>query len=355
MEIQRGWLDKMIGKDKVFIIAEAGVNHNGCIDLAKKLIDAAKLAGADAVKFQTWKTENVITNQAEKPQYQKDNELSGREESQYDMLKRLELAYEDFITLKQYCDDKKIIFMSTADEYESARFLNPLQDAIKIGSAELTDWPFLKKIARFGKPVILSTGMGLLEEIEEAINIMLAQGLPKEFIIVLHANTEYPTSFDDANLRAMVTIGKKLKVEVGYSDHTVGSVAAVAAVALGARVIEKHFTLDREMAGPDHKASVTPEELKKMVDDIRNVELALGTGEKKPSKSEEKNIPFVRKSIVAKTNIKIGEILTEDNITVKRPGNGISPIYWDQIIGSRATNNYNADDLTIEPIKIMKG
>jgi N-acetylneuraminate synthase len=344
----------MIGKEKVFIIAEAGVNHNGSIDLAKQLIDAAKWAGVDAVKFQTWKTENIIVKQAEKPQYQKDNEIAGKEENQFDMLKRLELPYEDFITLKQYCDAKQIVFMSTADEYESASFLNPLQKAIKVGSAELTDWPFLQKIARFGKPVLLSTGMGTLAEIVAAINIMVAQGLPKENIIALHANTEYPTSLEDANLRAMKTMREELEIEVGYSDHTLGSVAAIAAVAMGARVIEKHFTLDRDMDGPDHKASITAEELKKMVEDIRKVELALGTGEKKPSKSELKNIPFVRKSIVAKKTIKAGEFLTVDNITVKRPGLGISPIYWNDIIGHIATRNYNIDDIIVEPINRSK-
>lgn len=338
----------MIGKEKVFIIAEAGVNHNGSIDLAKQLIDAAKWAGVDAVKFQTWKTENVITRQAPKPQYQKERELDGIEENQFDMLKRLELTYGDFITLKHYCDDKKIIFMSTADEYESAAFLNPLQEVIKIGSAELTDWPFLKKIACFRKTVILSTGMGTLEEVNGAINVMVDQGLPKTSIIVLHANTEYPTPFVDANLRAMVTIQEELKVQVGYSDHTLGSVAAIAAVAMGARVIEKHFTLDRDMDGPDHQASITPAELKKMVEDIRNIELALGTGEKKPSKSEIKNIPLVRKSIVARIPIKKGELLTENNITVKRPGGGISPIYWEITLGCTATQNYKEDDLIAE-------
>ncbi len=331
----------MIGNGRVFIIAEAGVNHNGSFETAKELVAKAKWAGADAIKFQTWKTENVVTRSANSPEYQK---LHTDALSQFDMLKKLELRYSDFSIIKDYCDNVGITFMSTADEYESALFLNSLVDIFKIGSAELTDWPFLRKIAAFNKPVILSTGMGNMTEITNAANILFQNGLDRGKIIVLHANTEYPTPFKDVNLRAMNSIGNLLQVRVGYSDHTLGIEVPIAAVAMGACVIEKHFTLDRKMKGPDHSSSLEPEEFRRMVDCIRNIEVSLGDGIKRPSESELINIKIVRKSIVAKVPIKKGEVLSENNITVKRPGYGISPDKWDYVVGSQAERDYEVDN-----------
>jgi len=332
----------MFGSNKVFIIAEAGVNHNGSYELAKKLVEAARQAGADAIKFQTWKTENVITRSAPKTAYQK--EQPDADTDLFTMLKKLELSYADFVCLKEYCDACGITFFSTADEYESAAFLNTLQDFFKIGSAELTDWPFLRKIAAFGKPVLLSTGMGDLAEIAAALQVLDAGGLPKEQVVVLHANSEYPTPLADANLLAIRTIAEELGVRTGYSDHTPGIEAPLAAAALGACVIEKHLTLDRTMEGPDHQASIEPAEFQRMVEGIRKIELALGTGIKEPSPSEKKNIPLIRKSIVAWRQIRAGETFSEENITVKRPGTGISPVHWDRVIGLKADRNYEKDD-----------
>lgn len=332
----------MFGKDKVYIIAEAGVNHNGSVTRAKELIEAAAGTGANAVKFQTWKTENVITRSAPKAAYQK--EQSSADSDLYSMLKRLELSYADFACLKEYCDACDITFLSTADEYESAVFLNTLQDFFKIGSAELTDWPYLRKIAAFGKPVLLSTGMSELAEIAAALKVLSESGLGKDRVVVLHAHTGYPTSFADANLLALRTIASELGVRVGYSDHTPGIEASLAAVAIGACVVEKHLTLDRKLPGPDHKASIEPAEFKKMVEGIRNIELALGTGIKAPSPRERQNIPLIRKSIVAGKPIRAGEIFSEENITVKRPAMGLSPSYWDQVIGQIAERNYEMDD-----------
>ncbi|MBU7008491.1 N-acetylneuraminate synthase [Phosphitispora fastidiosa] len=330
------------GQGKVYIIAEAGVNHNGSLAMAKELIESACQTGADAVKFQTWKTENVITRSAPKTAYQL--EQAGLDTDLFTMLKRLELSYADFAKLKEYCDACGTAFLSTADEYESAAFLNTLQEFFKIGSAELTDWPFLRKVAAFGKPVLLSTGMSDLAEISAALKVLSESGLPKEQVVVLHANTEYPTPFANANLLAIRTIAAELGVRTGYSDHTPGIEAALAAAALGACVIEKHFTLNRELPGPDHKASIEPTEFRKMVSGIRKIELALGTGVKAPSPGEKKNIPFIRKSIVALKPIRTGETFSEENITVKRPGFGISPIHWDQVIGQVADRNYEKDD-----------
>lgn len=332
----------MFGKNEVFIIAEAGVNHNGSLARAKELIVAARQAGADAIKFQTWKTENVITRSAPKTVYQQ--EQSDANSDLFTMLKSLELPYADFAHLKEHCAACGITFLSTADEYESAAFLNTLQDLFKIGSAELTDWPFLRKIAAFGKPVLLSTGMSDLAEISAALQVFNESGLPKDQVVVLHANTEYPTPFADANLLAIRTIAVELGVRTGYSDHTPGIEAALAAVALGACVVEKHFTLDRKMPGPDHKASIEPAEFKKMVEGIRNIELALGTGIKAPSPGEKQNIPLIRKSIVAQRPIRAGETFSEENITVKRPGLGVSPIHWDRVMGQIADRNYEKDD-----------
>ncbi len=327
----------------VFIIAEAGVNHNGDIKLAKRLIDVAVDAKVDAVKFQTWKTELLVTKDAEQAIYQTEN--TQKEESQYDMLKRLELSYDEFRELKQYCDTKNIMFLSTPDEFESANFLLDLQDIFKIGSGELTNLPYLRHIGSFKKKIIISTGMGNLQEIDDALNILIDAGTSKENITVLHANTQYPTPMEDVNLNAMITIKNKFNIKVGYSDHTLGIEVPISAVALGACVIEKHFTIDTNMQGPDHRASLNPQELKDMVKGIRNIELAMGDGVKQASQSESPNIEIVRKSIVTSCDINKGEIFTEQNLTLKRPATGISPMKWDNIIGTIATKNYKEDEL----------
>jgi len=327
----------------VTIIAEAGVNHNGSYDSAISLIDIAVNAGADVVKFQTWKTELLMTKKAELAEYQKKNQPGAK--SQYDLVKGLELSYPQFIRLKEYCDTKDIIFMSTADEDKSAKFLYDLQDIFKIGSGEITNLPLLQYIGSFKKQLILSTGMATLVEIENALNVLEASGTPRDQITVLHCNTEYPTPMEDVNLLAMISIRDAFGVKVGYSDHTLGIEVSVAAVALGATMIEKHFTLDRTLPGPDHAASLEPKMLKEMVTAIRNIEKAMGDGIKKPSPSETKNIPVVRKSIVAKQPIKKGEHFSENNITVKRPGTGISPMDWDKVLGKIADIEYQIDDL----------
>ena len=327
----------------VFIIAEAGVNHNGDINLAKKLIDVAVEAGVDAVKFQTWKTELLVTKEANQAEYQTEN--TGINESQFDMLKRLELSYDEFRELKNYCDIKNIMFLSTPDEFESANFLCELQEIFKIGSGEITNLPYLRHIGKLNKKVILSTGMADIGEIEDALDVLVAAGTNKKNIIVLHANTMYPTPMEDVNLRAMQTIGNTFDVHYGYSDHTLGIEVDIAAVAMGATVIEKHFTLDKTMEGPDHKASLEPDELKAMVKAIRNIELALGSSVKKPSKSEKPNMQVARKSIVANCTIKKGERFSEDNLAIKRPGNGISPMRWDEIVGTVSQKDYEVDEL----------
>jgi len=328
---------------KTFIIAEAGVNHNGSYDTAIKLIDVAIDARADAVKFQTWKTELLMTKNSRLAEYQKKSPLGSQ--SQFDLAIGLELSYPQFTRLKKYCVKKDIIFLSTPDEAKSAEFLHKLQDIFKIGSGEITNLPFLKYIGSFQKQIILSTGMATLAEIETALNILKVSGTPLDQITVLHCNTEYPTPMEDVNLKAMLTIRDKLRVNVGYSDHTLGIEVSVAAVALGATVIEKHFTLDQTLPGPDHAASLEPHELKEMVTAIRNIEKAMGNSEKKPSPSEIKNIPVARKSIVAKQSIKKGEHFSENNITVKRPGTGISPMEWDKVLGKIADIEYQIDDL----------
>lgn len=328
----------------VFIIAEAGINHNGSIELAKKLIDAAVEAGCDAVKFQTFKTENVISENAPKAEYQK--EITGAQETQFAMVKKLELTYEQFAQLSEYCRTRKIMFLSTPFDLESVDFLASINiPIIKIPSGEITNFPYLRKVGALRKKIIMSTGMAELEEIKEAIDVLLKRGTKREDITILHCNTDYPTPFNDVNLRAMVTIQKMLGVNVGYSDHTLGIEVPVAAVALGASIIEKHFTLDKSMRGPDHRASLDPGELKSMVIVIRNIEKALGSATKKPSESEKKNILIARKSIVAACEIKKNEIFTEKNITCKRPGNGISPMKWDEILGTKARRSYKKDEL----------
>lgn len=326
----------------VFIIAEAGVNHNGCLDIAKKLVDAAKYAGADCVKFQTYISENIVSKDAQKAEYQK--RQSNSEESQYEMLKKIELSFEDFVELKNYCKTRDIEFLSTAFDLESIDFLNSLDmNKWKIPSGEITNLPYLIKIARYNTPIILSTGMSEMNEIKSAISILQQNGTKD--LTVLHCTTEYPTPFEDVNLRAMLSISEEFGVQIGYSDHTSGIEVSIAAVALGATIIEKHFTLDRNMEGPDHKASLEPDELKKMVDSIRHIEIALGDGQKRPIGHELNNSKVARKSIVAKKEIIIGELFTEENITVKRPGNGLSPMLWFELIGKRATRNFSKDEL----------
>lgn len=327
---------------KVFIIAEAGVNHNGSLELAKRLVDAAADAGADAVKFQTWKTELLMTRQARQADYQAEN--IGREETQFAMARRLELSYDDFTTLKAYCDEKKIMFLSTPDEEESATFLASLQRIFKIGSGELDNIPFLRHVAALADRVILSTGMGTLAEVETALETLLGAGMRREEITLLHVTTDYPTPYADVNLKAMQTLACAFKTEVGYSDHTMGIEIPVAAVAMGATVIEKHFTLDRAMEGPDHKASLEPDELAAMVRAVRHVESALGDGIKRPTAKELDNRKVVRKSIVAKRDIAEGERLSPENLTVKRTGHGIPASRWDDIVGLRAAKAYRKDE-----------
>jgi len=330
--------------NKVFIIAEAGVNHNGSIDIAKKLIDAAVASGADAVKFQTFKAENLATKYAKKANYQKN--LTNQKESQFDMLKKLELSKEMHTELINYSKIKDIKFLSSPFDYESIELLRDLGLKIfKIPSGEITNLPYLRHIGKLNKKIILSTGMSNIDEVKTALDILINSGTKKKNIIVLHANTEYPTPMEDVNLKAMLTIGKELEVNFGYSDHTLGIEVDIAAVAMGAKCIEKHFTLSCNMKGPDHKASLEPDQLKEMVKAIRNIERALGSNIKKPSKSELPNIQIARKSIVAKTKIKKGDILRENNITVKRPGGGISPMKWDNVVGTKATKDYSEDEL----------
>jgi len=328
---------------KTFIIAEAGVNHNGSVKLAKKLVDTAVGAAADAVKFQTFKTENMISQLTPMAEYQKKN--IGIEKSQLEMVKELELSFHDFEELKRYCDENGVIFLSSPFDIESARFLKDIGlEIFKIPSGEIVNYPLLKEIGSYRKKVILSTGMADLGEIEDALDVLTYYGTKREEIAVLQCNTEYPTPFEDVNLRAMLTIKEAFKVDVGYSDHTPGIEMPIAAVALGASVIEKHFTLNKNLPGPDHKASLEPDELGAMVRAIRNVEKALGDGIKKPSRSEIKNIAIVRKSIVAKRDIKANEVFSEENITTKRPGKGISPMRWNEVIGKVAKRDFSKDE-----------
>lgn len=329
----------------VYIIAEAGVNHNGKLDLALKLCDAAKAAGVDAVKFQTWKTENIVTAHARQAAYQTEN--TGVEESQYDMLKKLELSYDHFRYIQEYCKKIGIDFLSTPDEEESLAFLVSLGlPFIKVGSGEVTNIPYLRKIGSQGKHVILSTGMSNLAQVATAYDTLVKAGA--DGVSLLHCTTNYPCPMDEVNLRAMITLRDAFKCQVGYSDHTMGTEVPVAAVALGAEIIEKHFTLDRNMEGPDHKASLEPAELKLMVQQIRNIEEALGDGIKRPNKSEAENAKVVQKSILAKFPIKKGEVLTEENMTVKRAGTGIPANLWDSVVGGAAIKDFEID----EPIKL---
>lgn len=331
---------------KVYIIAEAGVNHNGDINIAKKLVDVASEAGADAVKFQTFKAEKIVSKNANKAEYQK--KTTNVQESQLDMIKKLELSEEEHIKLIQHCKDKQITFLSTPFDIGSVDLLLKLGLYIfKIPSGEITNLPLLRKIGSLDKKVIISTGMSNLGEIEAALNIIIDAGTKIENITILHCNTEYPTPFEDVNLNAMITIKNAFNVKVGYSDHTEGTEVPIAAAALGAEIIEKHFTLDKNMGGPDHRASLEPEELKQMVKAIRKIEKSIGNGIKSPSPSEKKNINIVRKSIVASKSIKKGDIFNSDNITVKRPGNGLNPMMWDYVIGRKAKMDFIEDEYII--------
>ena len=328
----------------IFIIAEAGVNHNGSPELAKKLIDIAADAGADAVKFQTFKADKLVSKTAKKAEYQQ--QTTDAEESQHEMIKKLELDEATHKELIAYCKTRNILFLSTPFDHDSIDLLNRLGMKIfKIPSGEITNLPYLRHIGSLGKEVVLSTGMADLGEIEDALDILSASGTPKERITVLHATTEYPCPIEDVNLKSMQTIRDAFGVKIGYSDHTNGIEIPIAAAAMGATVIEKHFTLDKTMEGPDHKASLEPNELNAMVSGIRNIEKALGDGIKKPSKSEIKNISVARKSIVASCPIRKGELFGIENLTVKRPGTGISPMQWDIMIGTVAAKNYQEDEL----------
>ena len=325
----------------VYIIAEAGVNHNGSFETACKMVDAAKAAGVDCIKFQTFKSNKLVSSYARKAEYQKSTTGDG---SQADMLKKLELSFDQFRELKEYCDKAEITFLSTPFDFDSIAFLDSIDMPFwKIPSGEVTNYPYLAALARTGKPVVMSTGMCDMNEIGAAIKVLKEYGTKE--IKLLHCNTEYPTPFEDVNLKAMQTMRDVFGLEVGYSDHTKGIAVPVAAVALGAVIIEKHFTLDRNMEGPDHKASLEPGELAEMVMSIRQIEKALGSGDKSPSPSEKKNITVARKSIVAKKCIHAGEELTENNITVKRPGNGISPMLWPEVLGTKAIRDFKEDEM----------
>lgn len=327
-------------KDRCLIIAEAGVNHNGKLELAMDLCDAAKDCGVDVIKFQTWKTEELITGTVAKAEYQKAN--AGTEESQFEMLKKLELSYDDFREIKKHCDAIGIVFASTADERYSLDFLIDLGiPFIKIGSGDIANIPFLRYAGTKKMPVILSTGMSTLEDVELSIRALKEGGA--EQISVLHCTTDYPCPYEDVNLNAMITLKEAFRLPVGYSDHTIGTEVAVAAVALGAEIIEKHFTLDRSMEGPDHLASTEPEELKKLVKSIRIVEKCLGTNVKTPSENEKKNLNVITKRIVAKREIIVGEVFSENNICIKRNETGMLARQWDDIIGLKSKNCYSKD------------
>lgn len=329
---------------KVVIIAEAGVNHNGSLEMACRLADEAKHAGADYVKFQTGIPENVISVRAEQAEYQKHN--TGTSESQLDMVRKIMLRPDDFKPLKEYCDSIGIRFLSTPFDLDSIDILKPLEmDLWKIPSGEITNLPYLRKIASMGQPVVMSTGMSRLGEVDDAVGVLLDGDLTLDMITLLHCNTEYPTPYTDVNLRAMLALRDAIGCRVGYSDHTLGIEVPVAAVAMGAEVIEKHFTLDKTLPGPDHVASLEPAELKAMVSAIRHTEAALGSGRKDVSPSERKNIAIARKSIIAARPISKGERFSHDNLTVKRPGNGISPMLWDTVVGLEAPRDFEPDEL----------
>ena len=326
---------------KTLIIAEAGINHNGSLAIAKRLVDVAKKCGADIVKFQTASLDSLVSKYAPMAEYQRKN--LGKEESQKEMLRKVLLSYDEFIELADYCKKQEIQFLSTPFDIKSIHFLNSMVEVWKIPSGEITNLPYLLEIAKTNRKVILSTGMSDIEEIGMAIEILQRYGTRD--IVLLHCTTQYPTPYEEVNLRAMLTLKEKFNLSVGYSDHTKGIAVPIAATAMGAAVIEKHFTLDREMEGPDHKASLEPDELEQMIKEIRNIEKAMGNGEKKPTKSEITNIPVARKSIVASRKIEAGEIFSEDNLTTKRQGNGVSPMKWFEILGKKAKRNFEEDEL----------
>jgi N,N'-diacetyllegionaminate synthase len=334
----------MFWHDKVFIIGEAGVNHNGDLDNALALVDAAAQAGCDAVKFQTFRAEDLVTRDARMADYQQAN--TGKVESQLEMLKRLELPHEHHPVLAARAREQGLLMFSTAFDFRSIDFLASLDIPLwKIPSGEITNYPYLVRIAGLGKPVVLSTGMATLAEVDQAVEVLLAGGLTRDRLCVLHCNTEYPTPYGDVNLRAMVNMGRALGTAFGYSDHTAGIEVAVAAVALGASVLEKHFTLDRRQPGPDHSASLEPGELARMVSSVRNIGQALGDGIKRPSASEAKNRGIARKSVVAARPIAAGEIFTADNVTTKRPASGVSAMRWTEVLGRTAKRGFAADEL----------
>ena len=338
---------------KVIIIAEAGVNHNGDIQIAKKLIDAAVDAGVDYVKFQTFKADSLVSKSAKKAEYQSVN-INDGDDSQYAMLKNLELSHEDHLELMSYCEERNINFFSTAFDVEGVHYLNDLGlSFFKIPSGEITNYPYLKAVALYKKPVVMSTGMCSEKDIEKALEVLVKFGLSMEMISILHCNTEYPTPMKDVNLKAMLTIQEKFKTKIGYSDHTVGIEVPVAAVALGAQVIEKHFTLDKTLPGPDHVASLEPDELKAMVKAIRNIELAMsGNGGKVPSESEFKNIAIARKSLHIKRDLLKGHTITDEDLIPLRPGDGISPMEWENVIGKTLiTNKLEFDKLLYSDIQ----
>ena len=325
----------------VYIIAEAGVNHNGDINLAYKLCDAAKEAGVDAVKFQTWKTEKIVTKKALLAEYQEAN-IANKKASQYEMLKQLELSYDEFRKLKEHCDNIGIQFLSTPDTEEDTDFLLEIgMPLLKIGSGDVTNIPFLRIVGRNQKKVVLSTGMSTLADVEKAYNALIESGAPE--VALLHCTTNYPCPYEEVNLNAMRTLKEAFKCQVGYSDHTMGIEVPVAAVAMGAEIIEKHFTLDKNMEGPDHKASLEPQELKQMVTSIRNIEMALGDGIKRPNASEQKNAEVVLKRIIASKPIKKGETLSENNLSLLRSSEGLPAKYWDLVIGKAAKKDYETD------------
>ncbi|MBA7566515.1 N,N'-diacetyllegionaminic acid synthase [subsurface metagenome] len=330
-----------IDTSKVFIIAEAGVNHNGSLDLAYQLIDVAKDAGADAVKFQTFKAENVVSRLADKAEYQK--KATGSDKSQLEMIKKLEISFEDFVKLKKYCDKKEIMFLSTPFDHQSIDFLYDLVDIYKIPSGEIINYSYLKHIAAKNKPIIMSTGMANLGEVEEAINTIRIFNSGAQ-ISLLHCTTNYPTPYEEVILKAMQTLAAAFKLPVGYSDHTLGIEVPVAAVAMGAKIIEKHFTLDKNLPGPDHKASLEPDELKEMVKAIRNIEMALGDGIKKPNKSEIEIMKVARRSLIATRDIRAGEIIKESDMAIKRPGTGILPKFKEIVMRMKLINNIRQDE-----------
>lgn len=333
-----------MSRNRTFIIAEAGVNHNGDIAIARKLVDAAAKAGADAVKFQTFDAKKLVCAKAKKAEYQVTN--TGNSESQLQMLEKLQLSEAEFAELKDYCDKKNIMFLSTPFDVDSLKFLLTLGiSMVKVPSGEITNYPLLREIGKSGLKVILSTGMCEPSDVKAAVGVLKEFGTKD--ITVLQCNTEYPTPYEDANISAMLSLGKDNECEYGYSDHTLGNDAAIAAVALGASIIEKHFTLDKNMEGPDHIASIEPKELEELVASVRNIEKALGSGIKEVSSSEKKNMAVARKSIVAKCRINKGDIFTEDNLTTKRPGTGISPMEWPNVIGKVASKDFDEDEIII--------